>query len=93
MEEMRSSETLVNARCTQRHIPEDDILHSHRCGNLKSCILNPVRKRKALDPIGELRVWDLFQSFASELTFSNIQMHPPNKADKAAHDLPTQAQL
>jgi hypothetical protein len=36
MEAIPSSETLVNAGSTQRHIPEDDILHSHRCENLKS---------------------------------------------------------
>jgi hypothetical protein len=28
------SETSVNARSTQLHIPEDDILHSHRCKSL-----------------------------------------------------------
>jgi hypothetical protein len=33
---LRSSETLVNTRSTQHHIPEDDILHSHRCESLKS---------------------------------------------------------
>jgi hypothetical protein len=31
----RSSETSVHARSTRRHIPEDGILHSHRCENLK----------------------------------------------------------
>jgi hypothetical protein len=36
MEAIRSSETSVNARSTQRHISEDDILHSHRCESLKS---------------------------------------------------------
>jgi hypothetical protein len=36
MEAIRSSEKLVNARSTQRHIPEDHTLHSHRCGSLKS---------------------------------------------------------
>jgi hypothetical protein len=36
MEATRSSETSVNTRTTQRHIPEDDILHSHRCESLKS---------------------------------------------------------
>jgi hypothetical protein len=36
MEPIRSCETSVNARSTQRHIPEEDILHSHRCENLKS---------------------------------------------------------
>jgi hypothetical protein len=36
MEAIRSSETSVDARSTQRHIPEDDILHSHCCESLKS---------------------------------------------------------
>jgi hypothetical protein len=38
MEAIRSSETSVEARSTQRHIPEDDILHSRRCESLKSYI-------------------------------------------------------
>jgi hypothetical protein len=32
----RFSETSVHTRSTQRHIPEDGILHSHRHENLKS---------------------------------------------------------
>jgi hypothetical protein len=36
MEAMCFSETFVLTRATQCHIPEDDILHSHRCQNLKS---------------------------------------------------------
>jgi hypothetical protein len=39
MEAIHSSETSVNTRPTQRHIPEDDILHSHRCESLISYIL------------------------------------------------------
>jgi hypothetical protein len=39
MEAIRSSETSVNRGSTQRHTPEDDILHSHRCENLKSYII------------------------------------------------------
>jgi hypothetical protein len=39
MEVIRSSATSVNASCTQRHIPEDDILHSHCCESLNSYIL------------------------------------------------------
>jgi hypothetical protein len=38
MEAIRSSETSVHTRSTQRHIPDDGILHSHRCENLKSYI-------------------------------------------------------
>jgi hypothetical protein len=36
MEAICSSETSFNARSTQRHIPEDEILHFHRCESLKS---------------------------------------------------------
>jgi hypothetical protein len=45
MEAIRSSETSVNARSTQRHIPEDGILHSHRCGSLKSYNTHKVLRR------------------------------------------------
>jgi hypothetical protein len=39
MEAIRSYETSVHTRSTQRHISEEGILHSHRCENLKSYIL------------------------------------------------------
>jgi hypothetical protein len=42
IEAIRSSETSVYfTGSTRRHIPEDGILHSHRCENLKSCIHTP----------------------------------------------------
>jgi hypothetical protein len=39
MEAILPSEKSVHTRSTWRHIPEDDILHSHRCENLKSYIV------------------------------------------------------
>jgi hypothetical protein len=36
MEATRSSEMEVLTRATQYQIPEDGILHSHRCENIKS---------------------------------------------------------
>jgi hypothetical protein len=40
MEAIRSSETSIQSTIsTQRHTPEDGILHSHRRENLKSYIL------------------------------------------------------
>jgi hypothetical protein len=33
---IRSSEMWAHTRSTRRHIPEEGILHSHRCENLKS---------------------------------------------------------
>jgi hypothetical protein len=40
MEAISFSETSVLTRVTRRHNPEEGILHSHRCENLKSYQLN-----------------------------------------------------
>jgi hypothetical protein len=48
MEALRSSETSVHNRATWHNIPEDDILHSHCCKNLKSYITNWLFCRSAI---------------------------------------------
>jgi hypothetical protein len=52
MEAISSSETSVHATSTQPHIPEDDILHSHRCENLKSLHLPILFSTKKTPAVG-----------------------------------------
>jgi hypothetical protein len=62
MEAIRSSETSVNPRSTQRYIPEDNILHSHRCESLRSYIDEYRWLKWWIDDWNDDEYWLLFFS-------------------------------
>jgi hypothetical protein len=49
-------------------------------------ILDPDRRKEALDPVEKLTDWELLQSLASEPVTHNIKIHSSNEADKAARN-------
>jgi hypothetical protein len=56
MEEIRSSETSILTRSTWRNIPEDGILYSYRCENLKSYNPRKSGSRCKLSPAERLDI-------------------------------------
>jgi hypothetical protein len=50
---MWRNETSVDARSTQRHMPEDDILHIRPCESLKSYLFTHVRDTNSFELCGE----------------------------------------
>jgi hypothetical protein len=63
-------------------VEHQNILYSDHL-QINFYILDPVRTKEASDPVEKLRGWKLFQSLASEIILSNIQIHSSNKAHKA----------
>jgi hypothetical protein len=68
MEAIRSSETSVLARTTQRCIPENYILHSHRRENFDS---NKVRYLLNISAIEEWKFSDIFKCYFSLIDLTN----------------------
>jgi hypothetical protein len=67
MEAIRSSKTSVLTRATERHFPEDGILHSHRRENLRSYNVNApmhflAELRKIRKTREDRRLWDEFST-------------------------------
>jgi hypothetical protein len=51
---IHSSETSVSMRATRRNIPEDEILHNHRCEHFKSYIALTgwaLQRRRIVSPV------------------------------------------
>lgn len=63
-----------------------DILDSHNLRTVFS-ILGCVRTLEAADAVENLTDWELFQSFDTELTSPNIQIHTSHVAHKEACSL------
>jgi hypothetical protein len=74
MEVIRSSEMSVHTRSTWIHIPEDGIVHSHRCENLKpymDCSIHHLQYRNET-----LKVW-LFMMLACNKNSSANNCNTP----------------
>jgi hypothetical protein len=76
---------LVHQKVRLSEVIVTDILDSDHLPIIFN-ILNPVRKKEALNPVEKLTDWDLLQGLASELISPNIQIYSSNEADNEACD-------
>jgi hypothetical protein len=92
MEAIRSSETSVNARSTQRHIPEDNILHSHRCESLKSYIVF-LYGEATHRHIRRLETLQTSHAGSSLADFSTLKMEAIRSSETLANTRSTQCHI
>jgi hypothetical protein len=85
MEVILSSETSLHTISTQRHNPEDGIVHSHRYGNLSSYIVNELLTSLK---IKEYIIWIVALSIESQSTFRRHMSLPSLGSKNKQHKKP-----
>jgi hypothetical protein len=93
----RSSETSVLTRATRRNTPEDNILHSHRRGNVKSYKVARVHQHNSINgpiltfgvqPVGfKPGVCNKAEKREHQLIAGAQEPHQPGSTDRATTDI------